>query len=101
MATDGNIRELQHVIERAVILTTGESLKLPNLEEVSASETSEKKYLSLEEMERAYIIEVLEKCNWRVSGDNGAAKLLDLRPSTLYSKIKRLGIQKKVRYIAQ
>ncbi|MBW2115566.1 MAG: hypothetical protein JRH04_12160 [Deltaproteobacteria bacterium] len=51
-------------------------------------------------MERAYIIDVLEKCNWRVSGDNGAAKLLDLRPSTLYSKIKRLGIQKKVRYIA-
>ena len=96
----GNVRELQHVIERAVILTTGESLRLPNLEEVGAAETSEKKYLSLEEMERAYIIEVLEKCNWRVSGDNGAAKILNLRPSTLYSKIKRLGIQRKVSYIA-
>lgn len=96
----GNVRELQHVIERAVILTTGESLRLPNLEEVSAAETSEKKYLSLEEMETTYIIEVLEKCNWRVSGDKGAAKLLDLRPSTLYSKIKRLGIRRRVSYIA-
>ena len=50
----------------------------------------------MKEMERSHIINALEKCGWHVSGDKGAAKLLDLNPQTLYSKMRRLGIKKKI-----
>ena len=51
-------------------------------------------FLSLEAMQRNHIIEVLQHTEWKVSGDHGAARILGLRPTTLYSKIDRLGIKR-------
>ena len=50
----------------------------------------------LEEMERSYIIKTLEKCAWKVGGEGGAARLLGLKPTTLHSKMKKLGIRRKI-----
>lgn len=50
------------------------------------------KILTLEEMERQHIVDVLEQTNWRVSGEKGAAKILGLNPTTLEARMKKLGI---------
>jgi transcriptional regulator with GAF, ATPase, and Fis domain len=91
----GNIRELKHVIERAVILSNGNYLNLRSFAKESAKRETSDEFLPLKDMERSYIISALEKCNWRVSGENGAAKLLHVKPATLYSKMRRSGISKK------
>jgi len=94
----GNIRELRNVIERAVIATTGDKLKLSdNLSQLSAStnqdiELEENSLKGLEEMERDYIIKILERCSWRINGDQGAAKILNLHPNTLRNRMIKLGI---------
>ena len=94
----GNIRELQHIIERAVILSNDDSLLLPNLDVGQVSHEKKGDILSLEKVQRRHIVSVLEKCGWKVSGDDGAARLLEMKPSTLYSKIKRLGIERPTFY---
>ncbi|MCG6881011.1 MAG: sigma 54-interacting transcriptional regulator [Deltaproteobacteria bacterium] len=92
----GNVRELRHFIERAVILSEGNALILPSFQAYGREEGEPSKDLTLEEMERSYIIKILEKCAWKVGGGGGAAQLLGLKPTTLHSKIKRLGIQRKI-----
>jgi PAS domain S-box-containing protein len=88
----GNVRELAHVIERAVIHTQGSVLHLADIfEQVPEEPTSA---LSLEEMEREYIIRTLENTGWRVEGPQGAAKILGLNPSTLRARMFKLGIQR-------
>jgi formate hydrogenlyase transcriptional activator len=91
----GNIRELENVIERAIINSMGTVLKLTNptdlyMDATTARSTSK----SLPEMERDYIIQVLEENNWRISGDKGAALVLGLNPSTLRGKMRKLGIKR-------
>lgn len=90
----GNVRELENIIERAVVTSTGNKL-IPGdwLSETEPSK-SRLKIIPLEEMEKQYIIEVLEKSDWKVSGDKGAAKALQINPQTLVSRMKKLGIQK-------
>jgi transcriptional regulator with GAF, ATPase, and Fis domain len=96
----GNIRELQNVIERAMILSSGDSLEpgsvLPERRSsASATATRRKdKGATLEDAERAHILAVLEKCHWRVGGRDGAAERLGLKRSTLQSRMKKLGIQR-------
>lgn len=91
----GNIRELEHVIERAMILNHGEQLRLgkwflgDNEEEVLKD-----KFITLEQAERNYITTVLEKTKGKIRGENGAAKILGLKPTTLESRIKKLNILK-------
>jgi PAS domain S-box-containing protein len=85
----GNIRELRNVIENAMIISTGKTLKL--IPPISPSPDGAKNY-KLEVVEREHIIDVLEKTSWRVSGEKGAAKLLGLKPTTLESRMKKLGI---------
>jgi len=97
----GNVRELKNIIERAVILSEDESLKLPNLKGFMPNDLGGEEFISLEEMEKSYIMKVLGACNWRVSGTRGAAKILNLKPTTLYSKIRRFGITRKVNYISE
>ena len=87
----GNIRELRNVIERAMILSTGESLVVDLPEEPHSVDCSGE--VSLEEFERRYILEILEKKNWKIRGKYGAAEILGLNPSTLYSKMKKLDIE--------
>jgi formate hydrogenlyase transcriptional activator len=85
----GNIRELQNVIERAVMLSRGFAL------EVQLSDLKPAvKDATLAGAEREYIIRVLSENNWVVSGKNGAASRLGLNRSTLQSKIRKLRISR-------
>lgn len=92
----GNIRELENLIERASILSTSETLIIPGFE----SKTQKTKLpvksnsLSLDLVQRNYILQILEQCNWKISGPNGAAVKLDLKPSTLRDKMAKLHITK-------
>ncbi|MBW2368132.1 MAG: sigma-54-dependent Fis family transcriptional regulator, partial [Deltaproteobacteria bacterium] len=87
----GNIRELRNAIERAMITSKGKSLivKIPG-----TLDTSPRSDLPLEEYERRYILTILKKTSWRIRGKKGAAEILDLKPTTLYSRMKKLGIQR-------
>ncbi len=95
----GNIRQLRNVIERAVITSSESVLKLANVlpSEVNLLGDAElhreiTEIGTLEMFERNYITHVLEHCNGKISGKDGAAQILDLPPSTLRSKMKKLGI---------
>jgi formate hydrogenlyase transcriptional activator len=89
----GNIRELQNLVERAVILSSGNVLHVPlqDLKHRSASAITLSSQ-TLEETERAHILAVLEKTKWKLSGPNGAAARLGLNRSTLQFRMKKLGI---------
>ncbi|MFO7448240.1 MAG: sigma 54-interacting transcriptional regulator [Ignavibacteriaceae bacterium] len=95
----GNVRELEHLIERSVILTNGttiEEIHLPAIGSTNKTLVHENiRFKTIEENERDYILEVLRKCNGKVSGTSGAAALLGIPVSTLNSKIKKLGITKE------
>jgi PAS domain S-box-containing protein len=88
----GNIRELEHVIERAVILSEGPELEFVDWLSPSDKKTGMAKTVTLEEMERQHIRDVLEQTNWRVSGPRGAAEVLGLKPTTLEARMKKLSI---------
>jgi len=88
----GNVRELENVIERAVISSRNKILSIESFPE-SSSTTSE--ITSLEENEKNYIINALEKTYWKISGEDGAAAILKINPETLRSKIRKLGIKRK------
>lgn len=90
----GNIRELENVIERAVIHCQGSVLHLTERFE-TPPETVTSTAKSLEEIERDYIIRILESTSGRIEGPNGAARILGLNPSTLRTRIIKLGIQKQ------
>ncbi|MBA7625974.1 Anaerobic nitric oxide reductase transcription regulator NorR [subsurface metagenome] len=85
----GNVRELRNVIEHAVIISTSDILKV-KLPQDPRGVTS--RILTLEDAERQHITKVLERTNWRIKGPHGAAELLGLKPSTLYTKMNKLGI---------
>ena len=89
----GNIRELANVIERAVIYTQGSALHLVDDFENVDDESSLTR--TLEEVERDYIIRTLENTGWRIEGPYGAAKILGLNPSTLRTRMLKLGIQRR------
>jgi formate hydrogenlyase transcriptional activator len=95
----GNIRELQNVIERAVILSKGPVLKVPLADlKVRAGELSQGNGSStLEEVERRHILAVLEQTNWVFAGPNGAAARLGLKRPTLQFRMQKLGISRPQR----
>jgi DNA-binding NtrC family response regulator len=93
-AWPGNVRELENIIERAVITSKGNKLILGDWLSQADLSKARSKILPLEDMERQYIIEVLEMTEWKVSGEKGAAKILDINPQTLVSRMKKLSIQK-------
>jgi formate hydrogenlyase transcriptional activator len=89
----GNIRELQNVLERAVILTTGRTLRVPLTELKSrAAPNSPKKHDTLEEAERKHILAVLSDAGWVLSGPNGAAVRLGIKRTTLQHRMRKLGV---------
>lgn len=96
----GNVRELQNIVERTVLLTEGTEIDHLPMKAVSRTGESmvadEKKIKTMEENERDHIIAVLEKCNWKISGKGGAAELLAINANTLFSRIKKLGIEKLI-----
>ncbi len=85
----GNIRELRNVVEHGLILSSGDTLKIPALND---SPETTRVPLTLAETERAHIVKTLGRTGWRIKGPHGAAKLLDLNPATLYSRMRKLGI---------
>jgi DNA-binding NtrC family response regulator len=92
----GNIRELEHLIERSVLLAKTaeiENFDLPNIIE-KPSDQPQGQLKSMEEMERDHILNALQNSGGKVSGIGGAAELLKMQPQTLYSKMKKLGIDK-------
>jgi formate hydrogenlyase transcriptional activator len=90
----GNIRELQNLVERAVILSAGQTLEVPlaalnprstNSSPAAASDT-------LEQADRRHIVAALERSNWVLAGPNGAAARLGVKRSTLQFRMRKLGI---------
>jgi formate hydrogenlyase transcriptional activator len=98
----GNVRELENVIERAMILSPGPTLVLseplvgagpaPPPDHPAPAVRSPG---SLQEIDRAHIVAVLDECGWKVKGDGNAAARLGLKPSTLRFRMKKLGIQRR------
>lgn len=94
-AWPGNIRELEHAIERAVLLNREEVIRTIALPGSFVKEEAPKTGLtSMEEVERGHIIQVLRQCKGKIAGKGGAAEFLKMHASTLNSRIKKLGIQK-------
>ncbi len=91
----GNVRELENVIERAVILSPGPALRVDeSFTRVAPARNGGAAAASLEEIERAYIVRVLAECTGHIKGKGNAADRLGLNPSTLRSRMKKLGIQR-------
>jgi len=97
----GNIRELRNVIERATIISRGTTLLLDDVFDVThaasslpAPSAAGPNTRTLAEVERTYIVEMLEACGWRIRGRGQAAERLGLHPSTLYSRMQKLGIER-------
>ncbi|NIS09480.1 MAG: sigma-54-dependent Fis family transcriptional regulator [Candidatus Dadabacteria bacterium] len=89
----GNIRELENIIERGVILSTNDKLNIPK-DMFGSPISSEQSYQTLEDLERNHIIQTLNYTGWQISGERGAAKILGINPNTLRSKMQKLGIEK-------
>lgn len=88
----GNIRELRNLLERAMILCNGTTLVV-DVQDGSTAVAAQP--MTIEGMERMHINSVLEKTGWRIRGRNGAAEILGLKPTTLNSRMKKLGIRRK------
>ena len=94
----GNIRELEHLIERSVLLTNGVTIteiQLPKLEKGLYQDPDEVQIKSIYENERDHILSILKLCAGKISGIGGAAELLDIPPTTLNSKIKKFNIKRE------
>jgi transcriptional regulator of acetoin/glycerol metabolism len=96
----GNVRELKNVIERSVIASEGNTLKLSWFLDGTNEEENGYGESTLEQIERQHIIKVMDSCQWKINGENGAAEKLDMHPNTLRSKMKKLGIIRPVRDIS-
>ncbi len=90
----GNVRELENIIERSVILSKGVRLEVGNWFPKKENTENQKTFSTLHEMERDYIVKVLQNSKWKVSGKNGAAEILGLKPTTLEARMKKLGIER-------
>ena len=93
----GNVRELESVIERAVIISQGPALKVLDRFENSpgADEPVAREVKALAQLEHDHILQVLRKTGWRVEGENGAAVLLGMNPSTLRARMRKAGITRQ------
>ena len=100
----GNVRELEHLIQQAVIACKGEQIEVVDLMQHGfdivnsvlglKGESREREIMPLLELERSYILEVLHATNGQIKGTKGAAALLGVPPSTLYNKMRKLGIKR-------
>jgi PAS domain S-box-containing protein len=89
----GNVRELANVLERAVILCDGPVILEQHLGALARNTASPSTFLTLREMERQHILRALEQTRGVLAGPNGAARLLGMRRSTVWSRMKKLGIE--------
>jgi formate hydrogenlyase transcriptional activator len=102
-AWPGNVRELANVIERSVISSEGDTLKLDwfyhgignGNGHNNGNGAGAVKGSSMEEVEKAHIVHVLDECHWKINGDNGAAEKLNMHPNTLRSRMKKFNIARE------
>jgi len=87
----GNVRELRNVIERAMIISTGSTLKIELSDSVP---NGTQQSLALNDVERIHIEQVLGQTGWRIRGKNGAAEILGLKPTTLEFRMAKLGVRR-------
>jgi transcriptional regulator with GAF, ATPase, and Fis domain len=90
----GNIRELENIIERGVILSPGPRFELPELVFPKDTCVAPTEHLTLVENERRHILRALQETGWKVHGPGGAAEILDINPSTLVSRMRKHGIKR-------
>jgi PAS domain S-box-containing protein len=95
----GNIRELENIIERAIINSSGEKLEIDKSQLQSVFnrdqvQNDHENTTSLKVTEKNHITDILESCDWKINGKNGAAEKLGMPPSTLRSKMKKLNISR-------
>ena len=85
----GNIRELENLIQRSMIVSSSEELEIGNELSPKSAKTNS---LSLQHVEKNHIIKVLEMSNWKVNGKKCAAEKLQINPKTLFSRMEKLNI---------
>lgn len=90
----GNVREMENVIHRAVLMTDKQEIDITHMQPKIKNDKPSRHIDSLEEVERKHIIKALEMCNGKIGGKGGAADLLGIKRTTLNSKIEKLGIKK-------
>jgi DNA-binding NtrC family response regulator len=90
----GNIRELINLVERSVISSPGNTLKISWEQKNGAVHGLPPVPLAIKDLERIHIIKVLGDCGWRINGEGGAAEKLGLNPNTLRSRMKKLNISR-------
>lgn len=90
----GNIRELENIIERALILSRGNTLEYGEWIPAGKKSNGISALQKLEDIEKEHIVSVLNETGWKVSGDKGAAKILGLNATTLEARMKKLGINR-------
>ncbi|HZU39348.1 MAG TPA: sigma 54-interacting transcriptional regulator [Gemmataceae bacterium] len=89
----GNIRELENILERAVILARGASLVIaPDFLPLSDAAPADRQQLTLQSVQRDHIVAILHQTDWVIEGARGAARILGLHPNTLRNRMKKLGI---------
>lgn len=95
-AWPGNVRELANLIERAVILSSGRVLQVPlaELHGRQAAHPHRSELVTMEGVERAHILRILDESNWILGGKRGAAARLGMKRSTLQYRMRRLGIMR-------
>lgn len=98
----GNIRELEHLIERNILFAQGDKIEHFDIPEAISQQVTDTKQeqpngplRSMEDMEREHIINALKQCGGKVFGSGGAAEILKINPTTLYTKMKKLGIKQE------
>ncbi len=93
----GNIRELENLIERSILTTKQNTVKEIDFPKIVSPQDSGDRFeiKTLQQVEKEYILKIVERCHGKISGPLGAARLLGLPPTTLISKMQKLGIEKK------
>ncbi|MCK5519668.1 MAG: sigma 54-interacting transcriptional regulator, partial [Candidatus Marinimicrobia bacterium] len=89
----GNIRELENIIERAVVLTKTSKLIIDNRINVRKDTPEDQKMLTLDAVQKNHILSVLTKTNGKISGDTGAANILGIKSTTLRARMLKLNIK--------
>jgi len=90
----GNVRELENVIERSVIISPGSKLEIGDAIPKTSFDNSEESVTTLADNEKTHILKILKLTNWRISGEKGAAKILNINRTTLEARMKKLSIER-------
>ncbi len=93
-AWPGNIRELRNVVERAMIIATGKRLSIALPSRSEGTGPVAKRSLKMADVEKEHVRSVLETTGWRIRGNGGAAELLGLQPTTLETRMIKLGLSR-------